>query len=924
MPDSPQLKPEAQARVKIDEQLNASGWTVTKDKDAWKNGGAVAIEEWIFPNGLKADYLLFFKGKVIAVVEAKKGKVLLGGVYHQADKYVTAAAEDNVPKWREPIGFIYCANGKAVTFADRRETYSCSRLVFSFHRPETLEGWLKEGESTLADRLQALAQRSLPETLHLRDCQIESVTKLEESFATPARRAYVHLATGAGKTYMACTSCYRLLHDAKAKRILFLVDRTNLGSQAFAEFDQWKAPESGNKFTEDYIVQQLRSAEIPTGAKVVISTIQRIYSLLSGIPMTEKEDESSAWNQEHPDEPEKQVVYNAQLPPEFFDFIIVDECHRSIYHSWRAVLEYFDARIVGLTATPSPQTDSFFQRNKVSEYTYFQSVQDGVNVGYTIFRIKTRISEQGGELHADSEYGNYRKDQYTGKLEEIDLPENDDYDKSELNRRVESENQIRLVLQTYKDSIYTKLYPQRKSEDSEYDINYIPKTLIFAQTDAHAETICRVAKEVFGRGDVFCQKITCSVPVDTQGLIRDFRTNPHFRIAVTVDLVSTGTDIRPLEVLLFMRDVHSNLYYQQMVGRGCRTISNGMLQNVTPNAQSKDMFYLVDAVGVTEHVMVTPQPTLSGEQRVSLMELMLRIASWRQQEPTEQDVQNLSLRLSRLISKCKKLYYHQQMRAIRFVMKTRGMGDGDLLLEDASVASDFGLEEMASRLHTSPDHELFDCFSAAARRSIDELRLLSGILIDQEPDEILEEPSFSRNEAEARTKAFEEFLEKNRETLAALQFIYDATKVQEQLLADQLNELLDAMRQEDSRMRPDILWRHYQVLHPSVCKEAFGKSDTYGNLIQLVRYAAHLEPSLRDFGTAARARYELWLGRCIKRGTTFTDEQKALLDKVRDAVIYQFATSTKRMREVDSSLYPACIRAGVQPYLSELTKALIA
>lgn len=926
-------KPEEAARKKIDAQLAACGWTVTADKEAWKQGGAVAITEWAFPNGLIADYLLCCQGKALGVVEAKKENFLLGGVYHQANGYLDASAEETrVPKWRNALCFTYVANGNVVLFADRRTQYSRSRVVFSFHRPETLARLMAEGESTLPDRLRTQAGTPLPDKLHLHDCQTEAIESLEKSLADQHRRAYIHLATGAGKTYMACTFCHRLLRQSKATRILFLVDRTNLGDNALSEFSHWTSPTSGHKFTEEYIVERL-GGNPPTGAKVVISTIQRVYALLSGVPMAPEEEEESAWERERTDAPEKQVLYNAAVPPEFFDFVIVDECHRSIYKKWRGVLEYFDATLIGLTATPSPQTHAFFDENRVATYSYAESVKDGVNVPYTIFRIKTRISEQGGVIQADPDFGNYRKDQFTGQLEDIEMDKDEEYQKTELNRRVESPSQIRLILSTYRDSIYTKLYPQRRSNDEEYNTNFIPKTLIFAQTDAHAETICKIAQEVFGRGDRFCQKITCSVTGTTsQALIREFRTDPAFRIAVTVDLVATGTDIRPLEVVLFMRDVRSSLYYEQMVGRGCRVIEDNMLLNVTPNADSKDLFYLVDAVGVTEHIKVTPQPTLKGGRHTDMMELMQRVADWRRREPDADDVRTLSQRLTRLVHKCRRLYYTAELNAIRFTLAVPPDDVGEDLMVAEPVFEDIGLEEMAARLYdaaeTTPrgddEHNLFDGFTPAMQRRIYELVCKHGILISHETDTLQETPEFTHSVAEERTAAFEAFLEKHKDTLAALRFIYQGTMQQETLLAEQLEELLDAMQAANPHFKTNTLWRHYQTLHPEQCREAYGRSAELGNLIRLVRYAAHLTETLDDFGRIARRNYELWLGRKINAGITFTDEQRALLDKVRDAVIYQFAGDVKRMQTVDPALYPQCFKAKLHTYLPELTSALIA
>jgi type I restriction enzyme R subunit len=197
------------------------------------------------------------------------------------------------------------------------------------------------------------------------------------------------MAPGPGKTYLACGFSYRLVKFANARRILFLVDRANLGRQAMAEFQQFAAPDTGRKFTEVYNVQHLTSNNLDPVCRVTICTIQRLYSMLRGEELPEDADEISTYEIGAADGRPKEVAYNPAIPIEMFDFIITDECHRSIYGLWRQVLEYFDAHIIGLTATPSKQTIGFFNQNLVMEYNHERAVADGVNVGYEVYRIKT-------------------------------------------------------------------------------------------------------------------------------------------------------------------------------------------------------------------------------------------------------------------------------------------------------------------------------------------------------------------------------------------------------------------------------------------------------------------------------------------------------------------------------------------------------
>ena len=431
----------------------------------------------------------------------------------------------------------------------------------------------------------------------LRDCQYEAISELEYSFRTGQNRALLVLATGAGKTYTACMASYRFLAYTPMKRILFLVDRNNLGKQAEGEFGMFRLTENGDPFNTIYTVNRLKSNKVPSESNVVISTIQRLFSLLTGQEIVDNDDDD-----EDDATGEVELPGNIQLPPDFFDLIIIDECHRSIYGNWRKVLEYFNtAKMIGLTATPVPETMAFFNNNRVVNYTLERSIVDGVNVDARIYRIKTEATENGGAILKGDKLK--RVTRYTGEVESIKNEETRNYTKTELNRSIINPAQIKLVLETYRDAVYTEMFtdPQREA-----NMDYLPKTLIFALNEIHATNIVRIAKEVFGRkDDKFVQKITYSSG-DSNELIRQFRNDKEFRIAVTCTLVATGTDVKPLEVVMFMRDVASEPLYIQMKGRGVRTIGDDQLRNVTPNAFSKDCYFLVDAVGVTESHKTVP------------------------------------------------------------------------------------------------------------------------------------------------------------------------------------------------------------------------------------------------------------------------------------------------------------------------------
>lgn len=593
------MTPENRARRNIDKMLKAAGWYLQnyaeRDTDA---ALGVAVREYPLKYDQRADYLLFIGGVAIGVIEAKPEGTTLSGALQQAERY-RASLPDDLPN-RTRFFFSYASTGIETYFRDIRDPNSRSRPVFTFHTPEALSNAFHQPR-TLRERLQT----DIP-TLEqgiLWNCQFKAIIELEKSLAAARPRALIQMATGSGKTYLAVSSAYRLIKFAQAKRVLFLVDRNNLGRQTLREFQTYTTPDDSSKFWELYNVQHLSKNIIDKASAVCITTIQRLYSMLKGEPVYESDDEDeegSAFERETEDTTPQKVNYNPDIPIDTFDVIIVDECHRSIYGKWRHVLEYFDAFTIGLTATPYPQTRNFFNQNLVYEYRHEQAIEDDVNVGYYVYKIETEITQSGSRIEA----GHYiaRRDRETRRLQWDELDTDVEYTENQLDRDFVATDQIRTVIQTFKDILFTELFPSRET---------VPKTLIFAKDDSHAEDIVRIVRDVFGRGDDFCQKITyrSDKPED---LIRRFRTQLNPRIAVSVDMISTGTDIKPLECLVFMRAVRSSGYLEQMIGRGVRTINAEDLRAVTADAEAKTHFIIVDAVGVYESVKTDSQ-ALPGE-----------------------------------------------------------------------------------------------------------------------------------------------------------------------------------------------------------------------------------------------------------------------------------------------------------------------
>ena len=624
------MKPEDNARQQIDKMLTESGWIIQDYEDRNLSAGlGIAVREFPLSKD-NADYALFIDSQPVGVIEAKRYGHTLSGVVDQSEKYLDGLHEKfTFAPMRPP--FSYETTGIETMFADRRDPNHRSRHVFTFHRPELLKKWISE-PVTLRARLTNIPKLNYQ---NLWNCQAQAVTNLEDLLSQNKPRALIQMATGSGKTFFAITSIYRLIKFAGAKKILFLVDRSNLGRQALREFKQYTIPDDGRKFTDLYNVQPLQTHTIDPSSSVVISTIQRMFSVLKGEKEYNEENDEFSVFEDNPDETPVNVKYNANIPIGEFDFIVIDECHRSIYNKWKQVLDYFDAFLIGLTATPSNDTIGFFNNNQVMRYTHEQAIVDEVNVGYHVYGIRTKITEQGSTVDA----GQFieKRDRLTRKQEAEQLNQDLIYTQKDLDRSVVSKDRIRLIIRTFRDRL-PEIFPHRTN---------VPKTLIFAKDDSHAEDITQIVREEFGFGNDFCKKITYRTKEKPEDLISSFRNSSMPRIAVTVDMIATGTDIKPLECIIFMRDVKTENYFNQMKGRGTRTINDDDLIAVTPDAKSKTHFVIVDAVGVCEHAKGDTH-SLSKNPSVSFKALLDKATD---KNADTDDIESLVYRLSRLNKK---------------------------------------------------------------------------------------------------------------------------------------------------------------------------------------------------------------------------------------------------------------------------------
>lgn len=862
------MTPEQIARQKIDAILEAADWVIQDMKDFNRNAAlGVAVREFQLPAG-PCDYLLFIDGKAAGVVEAKKQGVTLSGVADQSSKYM-AALPDHLAKWDTILRFDYESTSDETFFRDTRDPKPRSRRIFAFHKPETLHEWLKQPD-TLRGRLQAMPP--LIET-GLRDCQIEAIKGLEKSLADDKPRSLIQMATGAGKTFTACTFSHRLIKHGGAKRILFLVDRNNLGDQTLKEFQNFQPPATANRFTDTYIVQHLQSSRIDPDAKVVITTIQRLYAMLRGEELAEEADETSnfeTWANEEGEIPP--VTYNPEIPIETFDFIVTDECHRSIYGLWRQVLEYFDAHIIGLTATPSKHTLGFFNQNLVAEYPYERSVADGVNVGYEIFRIRTKVTEEGGKLEGAS-FEIPVRDRRTRAIRYKKLDEDLEYTKKELDRSVTNPNQIRTIIECYKNRLFTELFTGRTGE-------WVPKTLIFAKDDNHAEEIVHIVREVFNEGNDFCKKITYrNTGENPKTLIKEFRVSPQPRIAVTVDMIATGTDIKPVECLIFMRDVKSEGYYEQMKGRGVRSIADTDLQSVTPDAGTKTRFVLIDAVGVTEGKKNVSEP-LERKRTVSFDKLIDQISQGRRDEDA---LSSLAGRLAALERKLDqedldRITEASQGKTLRDLSnaildaidpdKIEKIAGGEISDEEFTKIQ-AGLIETACQPFDDPK----------LRQLIKDIKQKSDIVIDDITPDKLTDASFDKKASEEKIKSFKAFIEDNKNELLALQILYNQPYGKQKLTYAAIKELSQKLTDPPYYLDVASVWQAYKRLEASKVRGA-PVDQQLTEIVSLVRYALGMDEVLEPFGAKVEQRFNLWIGRQKKAGRAFSDEQLGWLKAI--------------------------------------------
>lgn len=864
-PVDQRLAAEQRARALIDSQLAAAGWVVQdkRELNLFAAQGVVVREVTMAPGHGRADYLLYVDKKVVGVIEAKPMGTPLSGVEWQSSKYAEGLPAEVRLKALTVDGrlpFVFEASGTELKFTNGFDPEPRSRRLFHFPKAATLARILRDAELNSESPTWRAKVRALPEldTSRLRPAQIEAIRGIEKSLREQRHdRSLVQMATGAGKTYTAVTQSYRLLKFAGFSRILFLVDRNNLADQTLAEFQNYRTPDDGRRFTEIYNVDKLTKAGLLGSSNVVISTIQRVFRSLQGEEVADTDDPGlDAYVPEVP----VSVAYSPDLPPETFDLVIVDEAHRSIYGVWQDVLRYFDAHIIGLTATPGKQTFGFFERNMVSEYTYPQSVADRVNVDFDIYRIRTEISANGSLIEAGTVVPKVDRRTRAERLEALD--EDVEYTAGHLDRAVTSTSQIRTVLETFRDRLFTEIFPGRTT---------VPKTLIFAKDDAHAEEIVTTVRAVFGKGNDFAAKITYSAR-DAKGHLRAFRTSPTLRIAVTVDMIATGTDVKPLECVFFMRDVRSAQYFEQMKGRGARTISPADYQSVTPDAEKKTRFVIVDAIGVTEHDFV--DPPLNRDRKASLKKLLDKAAAL---NLTEDETATLAARLAKLeidLTDPERIELDQVSgRPVRDII--RGLVD--------AVNPDVQAEAVQNGT-TVPD--LLDsaiepiAANPELRNRILELRRTHDRIIDQVSQDVLLDAHGVVDTSRARSvvESWRAYLEEHRDEITAIQLL---SEVRDRRASFRdIQELAERIARPPHNWTPDIIWNAYSALEVQVGGSVLNNHRTLTDLVSLVRYTVGVDEELVPYADRVRQRYAGWLAQQEQAGVVFSETERWWLDRM--------------------------------------------
>ncbi|MGI8307621.1 DEAD/DEAH box helicase family protein [Saccharopolyspora hattusasensis] len=875
---------EAQVRERLDETLRSAGWALQdrNEQDVTAKVG-VAVRELHTSAGY-ADYLLYVDRKLVGVIEAKREGEDLSKAQAQAAKYAAGLTKDQqIRAWRRGVlPFQYVTDGNVVRFLNQLDPKPRSRRVFAVHQPDTIQAWMRRADEDAANPTLRSALQRLPEVFldgsRLRDAQVEAIQGLERSWARNDPRALIQMATGAGKTYTAASFAYRFLEHAKGKRVLFLVDRTTLGDQAEAEFKNFTTPDTGRKFREQYNVDWLSGSTVLDSSSVVVSTIQRMWLKLTGQQVPEGSSGDDSKLDEKLEGP-AEVGYNPGIPPETFDLIVVDECHRSIYGRWRAVLEYFDAYLVGLTATAVPETFGFFEQNLVSDYSFDRSVIDEVNVPFEVYKISSKIGEQGATIKAGTVVP--VRDAKTRRERMEDLDEDYVYTGKQEGKKVISKDRLRTVIQEFRAKLFTHIFPPAVCGER----SVVPKTLIFARSDEHAEEIVRTVRQVFGKGDKLCQKITylAHKPKDR---LQEFRNSRFPRIAVTVDMISTGTDVRSLECVFFLREPGTWSLFEQMKGRGARTVDRAELRRVTPDARAKTHFVVVDAVGVTD----APRPETQRlerftERQISLQKLLQKTGSL---SLDTDEVATLAARLSKLnrdlnadekqeLAELGGQSLQDIARGLQAAVDPDRREEVREQAINAAGGDEVAGEKAVRELEENAIRPLTE--NPELRERILQARRAHDMVIDEvSVDEITVSRGLTAEErAQQTVDSFRDYLNTHSGEIAAFEIAFRERRSPREVFA-KLKELAKQLEKPPRSWTAERLLDAYDRLGKAAARN--GSAAGVADFIGILRHELGLDEQVRPYRSIVEERFAAWLLRQEQAGRTFNADQRWWLDQV--------------------------------------------
>jgi len=655
-------------------------------------------------------------------------------------------------------------------------------------------------------------------------------------------------------------------------------------------------------------VRVLGTAGIDPAANVVIFKIQRLYAVLRGeaAEFDEQLDETSSFELLREDGAPVQVNYQPSVPIEAFDLIWVDECHRSIYGRWGTVLEYFDAFLIGLTATPTPTTIAYFRENLVADYDQEQSVADGINVDQRLFRIRTHATERGGFI-AEGEPVDVRV-KATGDVDRKAMDDDLPYDPSQLDYAVVNLAQIRTILRAFRDNITTTMFSGREE---------IPKTVFFCKNDKHADDVLQAIWEVFARGEDFARKITYTVKGDVEEHIRRFRTDPQFRIAVSVDQIGTGTNVRAIEALVFMRKVGSRTLFNQMRGRAVRKISQDEFWAVTPGAREKghvkEDCVLIDCVGLTEDetVLIDSRP-LDRKPSVSLKELLRDIGMGITDDDTLASVASRMARFDAKLSDQQRQHFTEVAHGNSLLDIAAELRRAIDLEEQVTVA------KQATGTEEPSDDAVRFARAELVKRAIEQLKRvevrdeLERLRAEAEQivhllgtDQLISAEFVDEGRAVELVKEWRAFVDTHRDDFVALKAYYSQPGLARPSLKD-LRELASAISKPPLNLTPQRLWAAYETLEKSKVRGSGGR--ILADLVSLIRFAiSQGEGELAPREDVVRLRFDLWLDEQRQAGRQFSDRQLRWLEMVRDHII----TSLSFDPDVDYDLSPFSEEGGI-------------